>query len=262
MKNNFKSVPGVYLAEVKDNTLWIQFDHEKDTNPFSRKLTVAVIELSTQIENDPDIKSVVLTGGLGRSFCAGGDFNDVSKLKEVEETKLYLYEIIDLYQALLRITKPVISLIDNYAIGQGLQVALMTDYRIATDRAQISMPELKNGVACPLGATILETYFGHGQMLEDVVGCSMMTASQALGKKYFNLVCTPEELFQHGKKWAEKLNAYPAVPFQLTKKIYNQKLDQALENVREAAGLAHVETMKAQSAQKHFDKILHGTKEP
>ncbi len=260
MNNSYLSQPGVYLTELKNQTLWIEFNHEKETNPFSRRLTVEIIRLASQIEADPKIKSVVLTGGLNRSFCSGGDFNDVSKLKETEETKLYLYEIIDLYQALLNITKPVISLIDHYAIGQGLQVALMTDYRIATARAQISMPELKNGVACPLGATILETYFGHGQMLEDVVGCSMMNAETALAKKYFNVLCPDTDLLSVGEKWIQKLNEYPEIPFRMTKKIYNKKLYDALEHVRVPAGLAHVETMKVQSAQKHFDKILNGKK--
>ncbi len=253
---NYESYPGLYLTKNQDGNLWIQFDHEKETNPFSRKLTVAIIQLAQQIETDESIKSLVLTGGLGRSFCAGGDFNDVSRLKEKEETRLYLYEIIDLYQAILKISKPVISLIDHYAIGQGLQVALMTDYRIATDRAQVSMPELKNGVACPLGATILENYFGHGQMLEDVVGCSMMSAEVALEKKYFNKICKPELLLTEGEEFIKNLNSYPLVPFRTTKKIYNQKLYQALEDVRYEAGEAHIATMQAQTAQKHFNKIL------
>ena len=254
--NKFKSVPGLYLTENNNGHLWIKFDHEKDTNPFSRKLTIAITELAIEIENDDSIKAIVLTGGEGRSFCSGGDFNDVSKLKESEETRIYLYEIINLYQALLKISKPVISLIDHYAIGQGLQVALMTDYRIATDRAQVSMPELKNGVACPLGATILENYFGHGQMLEDVVGCSMMKSEEALRKKYFNKICKPEDLFKTGEEFLKKINTYPLIPFRTTKKIYNQKMFQALENVRFEAGEAHIATMLAQTAQKHFEKIL------
>ncbi len=256
MQNSYASHPKLYLAEIKNQNLWIQFDHEKDTNPFSRRLTVAITGLCEQVEKDDQIKAVVFTGGMGRSFCAGGDFNDVQKLKEREETKLYLLEIIDLYQAILQVTKPTISLIDNYAIGQGLQVALMTDLRIATNRAQISMPELKNGVACPLGATILETYFGHGQMLEDVVGCSMTNAEQSLNKKYFNELCAPEDLFNRGDFWMKKLNDYPSIPFRITKDIYNKKLLNALEQVREPAAEAHVQTMLAKSGQAHFKKIL------
>ena len=60
-------------------------------------------------------------------------------------------------------------MIDNYAIGQGLQVAMMADSRIATTRAKVSMPELKNGVACPLGALILEIA-AHALALEPRIG--------------------------------------------------------------------------------------------
>lgn len=257
--NHYIGVDGLYKCHIKNNNLWITFDHEKETNPFSRRLTVAMIDLAKKIEADDAIQAVVYTGGLHRSYCAGGDFNDVEKLREEKETRDYLLEIIDLYQAILNITKPTISLIDKYAIGQGLQVALMTDIRIATTRAQISMPELKNGVACPLGATILETYFGRAQMLEDVVGCGMYNAEQSLQKKYFTELCPVEELILTGEKWLEKLNQYPQRPFRTTKKVFTKKLYDALEDVREPATDAHVAAILERTGQKHFSKILNKT---
>lgn len=243
-------------VELKNDCLWVQFDREKETNPFSRQLTVTLTQLFKKAAVDSSLKCVVLTGGPQRSFSAGGDFNDVRALKEVEETKIYLYEIIDLYQSILAIPHPTLSLIDHYAIGQGLQVALMTDLRLATDRSQISMPELKNGVACPLGATILESFFGRGQMLEDVVGCSMMNAQQALTKKYFNFIFPPDKLFTEGEKWVQQLSSYSPISFHATKKIFNQKLIEALENVRIPAGRAHVDSIMSKAGQDHFNKIL------
>ena len=71
MSLNYESYPGLYLAKNNNGNLWIQFDHEKETNPFSRKLTVAIIQLAQKIESDDSIKALVFTGGMGRSFCAG-----------------------------------------------------------------------------------------------------------------------------------------------------------------------------------------------
>ena len=251
------NIPDVLHTKVKDHCLWIFFDRKKETNPFSRKLTVAIIQLAQQLAEDPDIKCVIFSGGKNRSFSSGGDFNDVQTLKEFEETKLYLYEIIDLYQAILKIPQPTIAAVDFYAIGQGLQVSLMTDWRIATERAKISMPELKNGVACPLGTTILQNFFGRAQMLEDVVGCSMMTAKQAFKKKYFNHLCKPGKLFAEAEKMAVKLTNYSQIPYSTTKKIYNEGLIAALESVRVPAGIAHAESIMSMSAQGHFSKILN-----
>ena len=210
---HYSSYPGLYLTEVKNNWLWIQFDHTKETNPFSRKLTLAITRLNAEIELDSTLGGVVFYGGPNRSFSSGGDFNDVSQLKTAEETNLYISEIIDLYLSVLKINKPVISLLDNYVIGQGLQVALMSDWRIATQNVKISMPELKNGVACPLGATILKELFGQAGMLADVIGCEMMDAEVAFKKGYFNTLTTAENFIEAATATIEKLTQYPVTPF-------------------------------------------------
>lgn len=254
--NDYLNEPGLCLTQVKNNWLWVQFDHAKETNPFSRKLTLAVTKLNAQIEKHESIAGVVYYGGAGRSFSSGGDFNDVSQLKTAEETELYISEIIDLYQSVLKINKPVISILDHYVIGQGLQVALMSDWRIASQNVKISMPELKNGVACPLGATILRELFGQARMLDDVIGCEMMNAEVAFKKGYFNALTTSENLLKDTGAMIERLMQYPVTPFRETKRIYTKNMIQALEDVRKQAAYAHIQTMFAGSAQKHFDRIL------
>src|SRR5688572_2779065 len=62
----------------------VQFNREKSTNAFSREMTREVIEVCRRLRADaasekPRIDALVLTGGTGRSFSVGGDFNDVSR---------------------------------------------------------------------------------------------------------------------------------------------------------------------------------------
>lgn len=255
-KLQYPSNAGLYLTHLHEQWLWVQFDHAKETNPFSRQLTLALTELNGKLDQDDSIFGVVFYGGPKRSFSAGGDFNDVSQLKTAEETELYISEIINLYQSVLKINKPVISVMDHYVIGQGLQVALMSDWRIASENVKISMPELKNGVACPLGATILKELFGHARMLEDVVGCETLNAEVAFKKGYFNTLVKSEDLIKATATIIEKLQKYPQTPFKETKKIYSKAMIDALENVRKAAAHAHIQTMFSGSALKHFERIL------
>jgi carboxymethylproline synthase len=252
------SIPDLFKISLSDHgVLYFQFQRDKETNPISRKLTCDLIERLSTYEADPQIKAIVFTGGLHRSFSAGGDFNDVQSLSTREETTAYLNEIIDSYQAILKLTKPTLAMIDHHAIGQGLQIALMTDWRIATTRSRIAMPELKNGVACPLGATILEKLFGRARMMEDVIGCSTLDASQALQKFYFQKVVPPEELVQITENQIHNLIQYPQVSYRTTKKIFNESMIHALENVRRDATEAHVQSILSRSGQDHFTRILN-----
>lgn len=243
-------------VSLEDGILLVEFSHPKKTNPFSRKMTVALRDLATRINSAPEVKAVFLTGGVDRSFSAGGDFEDVSKLSERVQIRGYLLEIIDLYVALLAIEAPVVAEIDHFAIGQGLQVAMTADWRIASSRAQTAMPELKNGVACPLGVTLLEHFLGRAAMLKAVVGCGSLDARQALDLGLVTEVVSESELRERAWARVREFAAYPSVPFRATKRFYNRGLIQRFHEAREEAAAAHVESFLHRSGQAHFEKIL------
>jgi carboxymethylproline synthase len=246
-------------AKLENRILTLSFAHEKTTNPFSRIMTRSLLELSFLISESTEVDALILTGGENRSFSVGGDFNDVSVLKETQEIRTYLFEIIDLYIALLSIRIPLIAAIDHHAIGQGLQVALMGDVRIATTRAKLQMPELKNGVACPLGVAILDEFLGRGAMLNLVIFGESATADQALKLNLVNDVCEPQHLISQALKTANDLSRFPRTPFQTTKAIYNQKLIDRLNLCREQAANAHVLSFQNKSGAQHFDRVLGRT---
>lgn len=245
---------GTLIVEEVDGIVKVQFNREKDTNAFSRQMTLELIDVCRGIA--PDTGALILTGGTGRSFSVGGDFNDVSRLSEEPEIRAYLGEIIDLYIAILRVEVPVIAAIDRFAIGQGLQVALMADWRIGARTCQLQMPELKNGVACPLGAIILEVLFGRAKMLEMVIDCEAINAERSRAYGLVNQLCAPEDLQATAMVLAKRLAAYPRTPFTTTKRIQNDRFIAALEAVREPSSQAHVAAFLARAGKQHFDKIL------
>lgn len=243
----------------------VQFNREKDTNAFSRAMTLELLDVCAHLHADaasaePRLDALVLTGGTGRSFSVGGDFNDVSRLSEEPEIRAYLGEIIDLYVALLDVEIPVIAAIDRFAIGQGLQVALMADWRIGASSCRLQMPELKNGVACPLGSIILELLLGRARMQELVFDCEVIEPPTARAYGLLSQVCAPEELQDAAMAMARRLAAYPRTSYVTTKRIQNQRFVQAFEAVREPSSQAHVAAFLRRTGQAHFERIL-GTPE-
>lgn len=250
------------LVELKENVLTITFNREKSTNSFSRQMTQEVLGLCDFIQkdglsDDPQVGSVIFTGGgPDRSFSVGGDFCDVSVLDQEDQIAEYLSEIVDLYIEILKINVPVIAAIDKYCIGQGLQVALMSDWRIGTDNCQMAMPELKNGVACPLGSIILESLFGRAKMLEFVMDCEFIDAESARNHTLLNQLTTAEELQEVAFAKALKFKAYPRISYVTTKSIQNQRFIDAMESVRQDSIGAHVAAFMRKAGKKHFDKVL------
>jgi carboxymethylproline synthase len=204
----------------------------------------------------PRLDALILTGGTGRSFSVGGDFNDVSRLSEEPDIRAYLGEIIDLYISILEVEVPVVAAIDRFAIGQGLQVALMADWRIGATSCQLQMPELKNGVACPLGSIILELLLGRARMQELVFDCEVIDPTTARSFGLLNKIVATEELQDAAMAMARRLAAYPRTSYITTKRIQNQRFVQAFETVREPSSQAHVAAFLQRSGQQHFENIL------
>ena len=257
MKQEYKTL----TVDLEDGIACVTFRRDKDTNAFCRDMTLDLMDICRTVAEDeksarPRFKALVLTGGMGRSFSVGGDFNDVSVLQHECEVRPWLGEIIDLYVAILSVNIPVVTAIDRYAIGQGLQVALMADWRIGTSRCRLSMPELKNGVACPLGSVILEVLLGRAKMLELLVDCEFIDADASRDLGLLNDIAKPNELQSAALRAARRLAAFPRTPYITTKRIHNGRFIAALEQVREPSSQAHAASFEEQTGKAHFDKIL------
>lgn len=248
-------------VDLDDGIARVTFRRDKDTNAFCRDMTLDLTNVCRMVAEDegspePRFTALVLTGGMGRSFSVGGDFNEVSVLEREDEVRPWLGEIIDLYIAILSVHVPVIAAIDRFAIGQGWQVALMADWRIGTTDCHMSMPELKNGVACPLGSVILEVLLGRARMLELLLDCEFIDAEAARGLALLNEITSPSELPSAALRTARRLAGYPRTPYVTTKRIHNDRFIAAFEAVREPSSRAHAASFEEHTGRAHFDKIL------
>jgi enoyl-CoA hydratase/carnithine racemase len=230
--------------------------HEKALNPFTTAMTRQLTELCGSVEADDSVRGVLIWGGEGRSFSVGGDFASLRELRTREEVEAYLVDIVRSYQALLAVSKPVVAAVDGFAIGQGLQVALMADWRVGSDRARCRMPELENGVPCPLGSVILETMLGRAAMMQLVVGCGELDAESAAAYRLIDEVCPAGELRAAALARLARICGFPAEPYRSTKRIHNARLSERLEDVADAAARAHSASFLAGHSEKHFSEVL------
>ena len=158
---------------------------------------------------------------------------------------------------MLALSKPLVCATDHFAIGQGIQVSLLGDRRLGTSRSRYHMPELANGVACPLGSLLLENMLGRAAMLDLVVGCRKLNAEQALELRLIDeMVEEPRRLEAVALDRLRSLVHYPQTPFRATKRIHNRRLIDLLGSVREDAVHAHTQTFLSGSAKAHFSRIL------
>ena len=180
------------------------------------------------IEADDDVR-VVLFEGAGRSFCSGADLNDFGTASSIVESRRGRHEL-DLWARLSKFEKPLIASLHGYALGAGLEMSLLCDFRIAADDALLGLPEVGLGYIPSAGGTqTLPRLIGPGRALEMILTGDPIPASRARDFGLVLAVVPLADLASESLKLAQRLTSVPPQALQLAKRAVRQGLDLALE---------------------------------
>jgi enoyl-CoA hydratase len=205
-------------------------------NTSARRRIVRAIEAAGR---DPAIASLILSGPAGASFCGGGDIREIDEIRHGADVDSWLDSIIALYVALLDCPKPIVASIQGEAKGQGLQIALLCDVRIAAYGALFAEPELVDGVGCAVGATILRHFVSYGVATEMVYGCREIGAITAMEYNLINSAVRTQDLKSTALHWAQRLAGYSPQVFAHTKRIIARNMINELTSCLPAARRMH-----------------------
>jgi enoyl-CoA hydratase len=125
-------------------------------NATNARLHWELTKIWAVLDDDKDVRAVVVTGAGDRAFSAGGDLSWISEMAgNAGVVSVALREAGDIVFNMLAFEKPVISAINGVAVGAGLAVALMADISIMAEEARITDGHVKLGVAAGDHAVIL-----------------------------------------------------------------------------------------------------------
>lgn len=240
----------------KNNIRIIELCHSNKHNPYNKELKQNVKAALERANDEDTVKAIVLTGGKNRSFSVGADFNEVKELSGNEDVDQWIDDVVEFYASILKVIKPTVAAIDGYAIGMGFQMSQMFDWRVMSQSAEFWMPELKYGIGCSMGATILTNTLGYNIMKEIVYGCEKIDSTKALEYGIANEVVNPSHLLERAIDVAQILANYPEVSFRNTKAVINENLLTSLYKIAEKSKSVHRACFSERSSQIHFKNIL------
>lgn len=162
-------------------------------------------ELSAIIDGiDDDIGVVIVNGAGDKAFVAGADIKEFPELgKESGEQLSRRGQSI--FQKLADLPQPVIAAIDGFALGGGLELALACDFRIATKKSKLGLPEVTLGILPAYGGTQrLPRLIGTGKAKQMIFSGEPVTAEEALRVGLIEEVAA-ESALEDAKAWASKI---------------------------------------------------------
>jgi enoyl-CoA hydratase len=186
-------------------------------NAINQPLAQELEEICTQINQDDDIYVVILTGAGDKAFCGGSELASGERYYNPAS-------------AIASIDRPVIAAINGDALGQGLELALSCDIRLASDRAYFSLPQVAQGLIPMDGGTQrLPRIVGRGKALELLLTAETISAEEALEIGLVSKVVPPAELAGEVEALAETIATKGPIALRYLKEAVNKGLDMTLE---------------------------------
>jgi 2-oxoglutaroyl-CoA hydrolase len=184
---------------------------------------------------EDETTKVVVLGGAGGTFTAGGDiagFLDVS----AERLSRLAWNV----AAPERCPKPVIARVEGYCLGVGLELALACDFRIASDDAELGLPEVGLGMIPGSGGTQrLARLIGLGRAKDVIMRRRRIPAADALAWGLLSEVVPPTELDAAVDRAIAELVELSPLALRMAKRVLNHAYDGPLHLGLEVEGLAY-----------------------
>jgi len=140
------------MYERRGSIAILTLNREKKLNALRKRTIKELSNLLKTIEDDPEVRAVVLTGS-GRAFCAGADIFEYSEMKSREEFMRFQMRGEKLHEAIENLSKPVVAAVNGLALGGGFELALTCDVIVASEASQFGFPEIKIGLIPGGGGT-------------------------------------------------------------------------------------------------------------
>lgn len=189
----------VIKVDVENEVALVTLNRPQAMNALSRELRAAIAETFENLEADPAIRVVILTGA-GKAFCAGLDLKELGQGRDTVQGSV---ETKDPVTSIAKFSGPIIGAINGVAITGGFELALACDVLICSSEARFADTHGRVGILPGWGLSQrLSRTIGIYRAKELSLTGNFLTANQAADWGLANRVVAPDELIPAAKKLA------------------------------------------------------------
>jgi enoyl-CoA hydratase len=210
------------IYEKKENIGLLTLNRPEKMNAISQELTAELSLLLDEIENDDELRVIVITGAGDKAFMAGADINELVD-RDARLGRRVSRERQEIFLRIENLHVPVIAAVNGYALGGGLELALACSIRICSEKAQFGAPEVKLGIIPGDGGTQrLPRLIGQGRAMEMIITGDFIDAQEAYRIGLVNKVFPPEKLKEEAMELAKKIASRPPLAVRYAKEAVNR----------------------------------------
>jgi naphthoate synthase len=239
-KREWKKIEGFDFKEILfeeyNNIARVTINRPRYRNAFTPLTVKEMSDAFLYCRESLDIRVVILTGAGDKAFCSGGDMHVKGKGGYVGGDGVPRLNVLDVQMQIRRLPKPVIAMVNGYAIGGGHVLHVVCDLTIASENAIFGQTGPKVGsFDAGLGASYLARIVGQKKAREIWYMCRQYSAREAEQMGLVNKVVPFDKLEDECVEWAETMMERSPLALRMMKAGFNAELD-GQAGIQELAG--------------------------
>ncbi|QXH55073.1 MULTISPECIES: enoyl-CoA hydratase [Pseudomonas] len=218
------------LLDIHGKVGLITLNRPQALNALNAQIVGEINQALDQLERDPNIGCVVLTGSA-KAFAAGADIKEMAELRYPQ---IYVEDLFSDADRIANRRKPIIAAVSGFALGGGCELAMMCDFILAADNAKFGQPEINLGVLPGMGGTQrLTRAVGKAKAMELCLTGRLMGAEEAERAGLVARIVPQAELVEEALKVAATIASKSIPVSMMVKESVNRAFEVTLsEGVR------------------------------
>lgn len=238
----------------------ITINRPRYRNAFTPKTVSEMIDAMHICREDQNIYVVVLTGEGDKAFCAGGDQNYKTSGGYKDDQGTPRLNVLDLQKMIRSLPKPIIAMVNGFAIGGGHVLHVVCDLSIASENAIFGQVGPRVGsFDAGFGSSYLARIVGQKKAREIWFLCRQYSAAEALDMGLVNKVVSLENLEDETVLWSKEMMMHSPMALRMIKVGLNAELD-GQAGIQELAGNATMLYYMTEEAQEGRNAFLEKRK--
>jgi enoyl-CoA hydratase/carnithine racemase len=248
------------FTEEKGAVTFISLNTPEKLNILTSQVFLELNEVLDDIEKNDNVKVVVITGMGDKAFVAGADITVLAQLDTVQAHE----HMVSGHKLFLRIheySKPIIAMVNGYALGGGFELALSCDVIIASENARFGFPEINLNTMPGWGGTQLAVKkMGLNRAKEMILSGKYYPALDCRDFGFINLITSAEELYSKTMEMAETIALKNPISLKMAKDAVNRGAELDMANGFRYEAQAYTVNFSAPHAKEGFNAFFNRRK--
>jgi enoyl-CoA hydratase len=206
--------------KIKNKVATITLNRREKLNALTPEMIYELEGKLEQIEKDPNVTVVLVTGAGERAFCVGADINAWSSLTPLDMWGSWIRDGHRVFDRLASLPQPVVAVLNGYTFGGGLELALAADLRIAANTVQLAMPEVSLATVPGWGGTQrLAALIGSARAKQMIFTGDRIDAETAVQWGLLNWVVDTDALIPFAQDVVQRIAKNAPIAVKLAKQV-------------------------------------------